>query len=62
MKVGQRVARGQVVGRSGRSGRVTGPHLHYGLCLAGQYVDPMPLFETSVTQLLKRAGRAKVAD
>ena len=62
VKVGQRVARGQVVGRSGRSGRVTGPHLHYGLCLAGQYVDPMPLFETSVTQLLKRAGRAKVAD
>ncbi|MBQ7262331.1 MAG: M23 family metallopeptidase [Synergistaceae bacterium] len=59
---GQRVAKGQVVARSGSTGRVTGPHLHYGLCLAGQFVDPMPLLETSVTELLKLAERAKVAD
>ena len=62
VKEGDRVARGQVVGRSGKSGRVTGPHLHYGICLSGQYVDPMPLFQTSITQLLKKATRAKVAD
>jgi len=29
VRVGQRVARGQVLGTSGVSGRATGPHLHY---------------------------------
>ncbi|MDR1049181.1 MAG: M23 family metallopeptidase [Synergistaceae bacterium] len=54
VKKGDRVAKGQVVGKSGSTGRVTGPHLHCGLSLAGQYVDAAPLFETSVTALLKR--------
>ena len=53
VKEGDQVRKGQVVGKSGASGRVTGPHLHYGLSLAGQYVDPAPLFETSVTALLR---------
>jgi len=53
VKEGNLVKKGQVVGKSGSSGRVTGPHLHYGLSLAGQYVDSVPLFETSVTALLK---------
>ena len=38
---GQRVERGQVVARSGSSGRTTGPHLHYQLDLAGEPVDPL---------------------
>ena len=38
---GQRVERGQVVARSGNTGRTTGPHLHYQLDLAGQAVDPL---------------------
>ena len=54
VKEGDQVKKGQVVGKSGSSGRVTGPHLHYGLSLAGQYVDPVPLFDTSVTALLKK--------
>jgi murein DD-endopeptidase len=38
---GQRVEKGQVIARSGSSGRSTGPHLHYQLDLAGQPVDPL---------------------
>lgn len=38
---GQRVQRGQIISRSGNTGRSTGPHLHYQLDLAGQAVDPL---------------------
>ena len=60
VKKGDRVAKGQVVGKSGSTGRVTGPHLHYSLILAGQYVDPMPLLSTSITQMLKKGTQAQV--
>jgi murein DD-endopeptidase MepM/ murein hydrolase activator NlpD len=53
VKEGEFIEKGQVIGKAGATGRVTGPHLHYGLSLAGQYVDAAPLFETSVTALLK---------
>ncbi|GHS89967.1 peptidase M24 [Synergistales bacterium] len=52
VKKGDRIAQGQVIGASGATGRVTGPHLHYALNLSGQYVDAAPLFETSITALL----------
>lgn len=42
---GQNLARGQVLGRAGSTGRVTGPHLHWGLSLQGQLVDPMLLVD-----------------
>lgn len=40
---GERVQRGQVVGLVGATGRVTGPHLHLGLTVQGESVDPQPL-------------------
>lgn len=37
---GAAVARGEVIGLSGNSGRSSGPHLHYTLYYRGQTVDP----------------------
>lgn len=41
--VGATVAAGDVVGRVGATGRVTGPHLHWTVRLGGTRVDPLSL-------------------
>jgi murein DD-endopeptidase MepM/ murein hydrolase activator NlpD len=38
---GASVSAGQIVGRVGATGRVTGPHLHWALTVAGARVDPL---------------------
>lgn len=43
VKKGQRVARGQLIGRIGSTGRSTGPHLHWGLNWGEMYLDPSTL-------------------
>jgi len=37
---GQRVAKGTPIGTVGKTGRVTGPHLHWGVSLFGTHLDP----------------------
>ncbi len=48
---GQWVEKGQVVGRVGATGRVTGPHLHWGLYLQGASLDPSALLDPAFTRL-----------
>ncbi len=40
VEVGQHVSRGDFIGLSGRSGRITGPHLHYEVLYRKDYVNP----------------------
>ena len=60
VKKGDKVNKGQLIAKSGSTGRVTGPHLHYSLILAGQFVDPIPLLSTSITEMLKKGTQSQV--
>ena len=45
---GQKVGRGDVIGWVGHTGRGTGPHLHFGVKILGERVDPNQLWKYSL--------------
>ncbi len=44
---GQRITRGQVIGRMGSTGRSTGSHLHYEVRIDGRAVNPIPFMKST---------------
>lgn len=47
---GQWIERGQLLGRVGATGRVTGPHLHWSLYVSGHSLDPRSLLEIQLDE------------
>jgi murein DD-endopeptidase MepM/ murein hydrolase activator NlpD len=45
VRVGQKVARGDLVAMAGSTGTSTGPHVHYEVWRGGRHVDPAPYLE-----------------
>lgn len=55
VKEGDRVRRGDKIGEVGKTGRTTGPHLHFAIRYRGQRVDPM-LFIQEIPPLVLSTG------
>jgi hypothetical protein len=47
VKDGDLVDAGQLIGRSGRTGQVSGPHLHFSILKDNEHVDPFPFLKAA---------------
>jgi murein DD-endopeptidase MepM/ murein hydrolase activator NlpD len=45
VQIGDRVAKGDIIGEIGATGRVTGPHLHWAFRISGSRVDPFSILD-----------------
>src|SRR5438477_1051093 len=62
VSAGQRVTRGQQVGRMGSTGRSTGNHLHYEVRIDGRAGNPIPFMKSTdyVLAMQRRSGTASM--
>lgn len=54
VSAGDMVKRGDVLGLSGATGRVSGPHLHWGVKIRGQYIDGFSLVKQTKELKIRR--------
>ena len=54
VKKNQKIKKGDVIGLSGKSGRVTGPHLHFSVRVGGVQVDPLQFVKLMNDTILKK--------
>lgn len=47
VRVGEDIARGEILGEVGSTGRSTGPHLHWGARVCGARIDPLSLVQST---------------
>lgn len=45
IKKGEELQAGEIIGKMGETGRVTGKHLHFGVKKEGSYIDPLFILE-----------------
>jgi murein DD-endopeptidase MepM/ murein hydrolase activator NlpD len=62
VRSGDRIARGQLIGRMGSTGRSTGNHLHYEVRIDGRAVNPIPFMKSTdyVLAMQRRASAASM--
>lgn len=59
---GQRILPGDILAKTGNSGRSTGPHLHYTLTRGGKKVDPLSAEVGELPETVDAAPRFRLAD
>lgn len=60
VKNGDILVAGDIIGTSGKTGRVTGPHLHLSVFLSGHSIDPMGLLDIKFQEMVNNLRRGDV--
>ena len=55
--LGDFIEQGKIVGLAGATGRVSGPHLHWGVKIHGNWVDGLKLVEESKKHFSLKSSR-----